>query len=225
MKLLVVIPDLAQLDAALQQLGVQLTPAAGIKYLQQGKILHHEADILETGAGIYQTTYKLAKVLGAHKYHLALKLSTGAAYRPEAEAGQILNIVNEKPGDYGTTTAEGWKDMYDLGMLNRNSEPHVRGGFINLTNAYMNVFMPFKKVVGVTVNHYADATACTLRKEKYKADCETTDGLGFVYTCLYEHQQYYHLCAIERNIATGAENRNLALQILNETFTDLIQKL
>ncbi len=118
-----------------------------------------------------------------------------------------------------------WKDHYDFNLLNRADAPHVRGGFVNLTNAYMNVFAPFKKVVGVTVNHYADKKSFQLRTEKYKADCETGEGLGFVYTCLYEKQSFYQLCVVERNLATGEENFHLAQQTLNETLIELLQKL
>ena len=187
--------------------------------------MHHEVDILETGIGLHQTTYKVTKAIGAVKYHLALKVGFGNGYKPEIEPGAVVNIVNEKPGDMGTLVDNEWKDLYDLNLINREDEPHVRCGLINLTNAYMNVFLPYKKVVGITVNHFADTTQMQMRRDKYKADCETGDGLGFVYSCLAEKQLFYQLCVIKRNLATGAENFNLAAQTLNQTLTDLIQKL
>ena len=225
MKLLLVVPSLNEIQPFLTDEGVTLTPHATLGYLQQGKILHHEVDVLETGVGIYQTTYKLTKTLSAQKYHLALKFSMGNAYKEDTLIGTVLNIVNEKPGDLGMMNDNVWNDPYDLGLTQREQEPHVRGGFINMTNAYMNVFLPFKKVVGLTVNHYGDARAVTWRREKYKADCETVDGVGFAYTCLFEKQLHYHLCVIERNLVTGQENFNLAKQKMNETLLDLIQKL
>ena len=89
----------------------------------------------------------------------------------------------------------------------------------------MDVFVPFKKVVGVTVNNYADKNTFLLRKEKYKADCETGDGLGFVYTCLFEKQSFYQLCVIERNLAIGEENFEEAKQVMRATLIDLLSKL
>jgi hypothetical protein len=200
-------------------------PNSNLPFLSSIKLLHHDIDILETGVGIYQTTYKLTKVLSKQKYHLAIKLSLGNAYKPDYEVGSVLNIVNEKPGDYGIIQNGEWKDYYDLNLLNREDAPQVRGGYINLTNAYMNVFLPFKKSVGVTVNHYADKETFQMRREKYKADAETADGLGFVYPCLYERQNFYHLCFIERNLATGQENMHLAAAQLNSTLHQLIQLL
>ncbi|MDB5284024.1 MAG: futalosine hydrolase, partial [Bacteroidota bacterium] len=188
MKLLIVASSLKDIQAFLEKSGVALQQHVSLKFMHQGKILHHEVDILESGVGIYQTTYKLTKVLAIQKYHLALKIGFGNAYKDEITIGAVLNIVNEKPGDFGMMLNTEWKDHYDFELLKRTDEPHVRGGFVNLTNAYMNVFMPYKKSVGITVNHYADKNSLELRREKYMADCETGDGLGFVYPCLFEKQ-------------------------------------
>ncbi len=225
MKLLICVSSLNDLKGFLENFSSSLLPNSSFRFLYSTKILHHEIDILETGVGLYQTTYKLTKVLSHQKYHLALKVSFSNTYKEEIAIGSVLNIVNEKPGDFGMMVNNEWKDHYDFNLLGREDEPHIRGGFINLTNAYMNVFAPFKKVVGVTVNHYADKNTFALRKEKYKADCETGDGLGFVYPCLFEKQSFYQLCVVERNLATGEENFNLAKEKKNQTLIDILQKI
>ena len=225
MKLLLVVASVKDVQPFLKHFEISAVQNTGMKFIHSFKVLHHEVDLLDTGVGVYQTTYKVTKAITAQKYHLALKLSFGNAYKVDTAIGTTLNIVNEKPGDFGLTINNEWKDHYDLDLIKREDEPHVRGGLINLTNAYMNVFLPFKKSVGITVSHYADASAVQSRIEKYKADCETGDGLGFTYPCLFEKQLQYHLCVIERNLVTGQENFNLATEKLNETLVDLIQKL
>ena len=225
MKLLLAVTALNDIDSFLKSFPVSPKQHSSLNFLHSAKILQHEVDIIETGVGIYQTSYKITKALSQQKYHLALKLSFGNSYKEEIAVGSVLNIVNEKPGDFGMMVNDEWKDHYDFSLLNREDEPHIRGGFVNLNSAYMNVFAPFKKVVGVTVNHYADKNTFALRKEKYKADCETGDGLGFVYPCLFEKQSFYHLCVVEKNLATGEENFHLAKQTFNQTLTDLLQKL
>ena len=225
MRLLLVIASLNDAKPFLDHYAVVPVLNPALQFVSSFKILHHEVDLVETGVGLHQTTYKVTKAISAQKYHLALKLGFGNAYKSEIAIGSMLNIVNEKPGDFGQVVDNEWKDIYDLALVNREEAPHTRGGLINLTNAYMNVFLPFKKSVGITVNHFADATAVNKRKDKYKADCETGDGLGFVYPCLFEKQLFYQLCVIEKNLVTGEENFNLAKQILNETLIDLLQKL
>jgi len=225
MKLLLVVASIEDIAPFAAHFKVELQANPTLKFLFSSKILHHEVDIVVTGVGIYQTTYKVTKTLSRQKYHLALKMSLGNAYKPETAIGTILNIVNEKPGDSGSMINGEWKDLYDLGLIKTGDEPHIKGGLINWTNAYLNVFLPFKKVVGVTVSNYADKETYLLRKEKYKADCETGDGLGFVYPCLFEKQQFYQLCVIERNLATGSENPHLATGIMNRVLIDILTKL
>ncbi|HWB63468.1 MAG TPA: hypothetical protein VG603_08165 [Chitinophagales bacterium] len=224
MKLLLVVASLKDIEPVLSHYQAQPEQNLKLSIIQSCKLLHHEVDLLETGYGVFQTTYKVTKALTAQKYHLALKSGFGNAYKIETAIGTVLNIVNEKPGDYGMQL-DGWKDLYDLGLLNPEAAPHTRGGFINMTNAYMDVFLPYKKAVGITVNDYAAVDKIGLRREKYRADCETGDGMGFVYPCLYERQTFYHLCAIERNLVSGEENFNLAKESMNNCLIDLISKL
>ncbi|MBL0308299.1 MAG: hypothetical protein IPP77_00930 [Bacteroidetes bacterium] len=225
MKILLCISSLKDIESTLTHFNAQPEQKQTLKFIHFAKILHHEVDIVETGAGIFQTTYKMAKALSIQKYHLALKVSLACTYNENIPVSSVLNIVNEKPGDCGMMVNGEWKDWYDLDLINRMDDPHQRGGFINLNNAYMNVFAPFKKVVGVTVNHYADRESFLMKKEKYKADCETLDSLGFVYPCLFEKQNFFQLGVIERNLATGEENLQLAQKTLNNTLMDLLAKL
>lgn len=225
MKLLLCIARLKDITAALKNYSIVPQRHDTLKFLYSATILHHEVTILETGFGIFQTAYKTTKALSSQKYHLALKLSLGNAYKQETRPGAVLNIVNDKPGDYGAGANGEWRDLYDLELINRKDEPQQHGGFVNLNNSYLNVFLPFKKVVGLTVNHYGDKNTFAGKRELYKADCETGDGLGFVYPCMYEKQNYYQLCVIERNLATGEHNAPLALDKLNETLINLLQKL
>lgn len=225
MKLLLCVSSLADIETTLQYFSFSPQLNSALPFISSGKILHHETDILETSVGVYQTTYKLTKALSAQKYHLALKVSFANAYKIEIGIGSVLNIINEKPGDYGMMVNNEWVDQYDAGLINREHAPHVRGGLVNMTNAYMNVFAPYKKSVGISVNHYADKNSLSLRTAKYKADCETGDGVGFTYPCLFEKQSFYHLAVAERNLVTGEENFHLARVKMNETLTDILQKL
>jgi hypothetical protein len=224
MKLLLVVPNEALVHGLVAHFNSEFTPNAEHKFLLHAKWLHHEVDVIVALGFSTSLTYQLTKALGRQKYHLALKISLAAAYSATTVADTILNIVNEKPADVGEQTIDGWQDVYDLNWLNREDAPHVRGGFVNMTNAYMNVFMPFKKVVGLTVNHQADTSLVVYRKERYKAEVETADGLAFVYACLAEQQTYYHLAVVNRNL-TDEVNQNNTESVVLHLLTDLIEIL
>lgn len=226
MRLLLVVNNISDVSF-LEELAAQqkFAPNPNCNYLYEGQILHHEVNILTTGYGAFQTGYKLSKVLSTNKYHLALKLSIANAYKPEHNPGTALNIINEKPGDFGVFEMGEWRDLYDQQLLKSEDMPHVRGGFINMTNAYMNIFMPFKKAVGITVNTLCQNGLVEMRSAKYKADVETADGLTFAYTCLFEKQTYYHLAFVVKNLTTEEQDIELVKQKMNEVFIDLINKL
>jgi hypothetical protein len=198
--------------------------------------LGHEIDVCETGYGLFQTSYKITKTLTQKRYHLALKASFCNAYKAELNIGDIVNVIKDKPGDVGlvggdanhvqdANHGQAFQDLYDLKLTDIESFPHFKGAFINMNNSYMNVLMPFKKVVSVTVNQYADVNTYEAKREKYKADIETGDGLGFVFACMYERQPFYQINCVERNLATGTYDHESAKTKLNDTLLDILQKL
>jgi len=62
MKLLLVVASLNDIQPLLEQ--HQIAPIANdtLKFVHSFKALHHEVDLLETGVGVYQTTYKVTKL-------------------------------------------------------------------------------------------------------------------------------------------------------------------
>ncbi|MCW3125729.1 MAG: mqnB [Bacteroidetes bacterium] len=232
MKLLLCLNRLSDHKALFDQMGKQsgqqLSPQPdpqSANFIFSTNYLGHEIDVCETGFGIFQTSYKITKTLTQKKYHLALKASFCNTYKAELNIGDIVNVIKDKPGDIGMNSADGFRDLYDLKLSDPQSFPHFKEAFINMNNSYMNVMMPFKKVVSVTVNQYADVATYEAKREKYKADIETGDGLGFVYACMYERQPFYQLNCVERNLATGLYDYEKAKTSLNDTLLDILQKL
>ena len=232
MKLLLCLNRLSDHTSLFEQLsrqsGEELTPKPdpqSANFVFSTHYLGHEIDVCETEFGLFQTSYKTTKALTQKRYHLALKASFCNAYKPELNICDIVNVIKDKPGDLGMNIGEEFQDMYDLKLTDAESFPHYKGAFINMNNSYMNVMMPFKKVVSVTVNQYADVNTYEAKREKYKADIETGDGLGFVYACMYERQPFYQINCVERNLTTGLYDHEKAKKSLNDTLLDILQKL
>jgi hypothetical protein len=214
-----------RIAARTEQGHIPLPDPASAHFTFSLHFLQHEIDVCETGFGIFQTTFKVTKTILQKKYHLALKASFCNAYKPDLQIGDVVNVIKDKPGDIGIPAENGFSDLYDLGLMDAESFPHFKGAFINMNNSYMNVLQPFRKVVSVTVNQYTDTANYPAKRDKYKADIETGDGLGFVYPCMYERQPFYQLNAVERNLATGEYDPEKARQKLNDTIFDILQKL
>jgi len=190
------------------------------------KTPQHEITLLEMGYGGFQVGFHIANHLAHGQYHLALKVSFSNAFKDGIVVGEVLNVINDKPADTGILEEDGFKDLYDLKLLSTDDEPHQMGGFVNKTNAYLNVFLPYRKVLSLTTNTASnDAALRTSRVAKYNPHIETNDGINFAYTCLYKRQSFYHLSAVEQSFVSGEKNKELAHRNLNNALIEIIQKI
>jgi futalosine hydrolase len=199
---------------------ITLPDPQSAQYTSGFHFLQHEVDVCETGYGLFQSTYKVTKALAQKKYHLALKMGYCNAYKPELQIGDMVNVIKDKPASPLFNN----RDIYEAGLMSADSFPHFKEAFINMNNSYMNVLMPYKKVVSVTVADYGETSSYGSRREKYKADVETTDGLGFVYPCMSERQPFYQLCVVE-GLSNGETDHEKARATMNEILLDILQKL
>ena len=189
------------------------SPGAWYKYHWLGMDL----DLLISGPSTLETSFHVGRVLASGLYHLALQLGTCISLDEKATPIKLLNVINDKPGDLGLWENMEWKDAYASGLLNIEDAPHQRGGFINLTNAYFNVFVDLEKVAAITVNSHnsSDKAMAAARRKSYGAQVESLNGLGMTYACLWYKQRFYQL-RVPLPIGYNKEEEMSALAYLQE---------
>lgn len=218
MKLLICTDSFLQLKTFSQTVQVQQHDP----HLYQFSHAGHDITWLVCGHYFPETMIRLQKLLSADRFHLAIKFSAGLSADCSLPAETIVNIVNEVDTDRRLWTDEGWKDYYTIGWLNAGDHPHVRGGFINMHNAYIQVFMPYKKVVGHTPARMNDPNASHEFVQQYKISVETSNGLPFAYTCLWNKQPFYHLAIIKNNRSFMEEKKQFDFSDLFSHLTALL---
>ncbi|MFN8309109.1 MAG: hypothetical protein U0T73_04025 [Chitinophagales bacterium] len=224
MKLLLCINSLSEFPEVHRQ--IQMDNGAGETppFLSTGVYANHEITICETGYGIFQSTYKITKALCRERFHLALKFGRCKSYHPEIEVGTVVNVIKDKPGDLGYYQDGSFIDYYESRLLDASAFPHFRNSFLNMNNSYMNVFLPIRKVVAVTMNS-SDKHKVPALRERYKADIETDDGLGFVYACMSERQPFYQLQVVQQNLVTEESDEIKAKLMADQHLLSILQKL
>ena len=223
MKILVVTESIENLAISLADLENLNTQNNG---LYQYKFNHIEIDLLLCGHTLFETAYFLGSTLAKNKYHLILSLSTCGSVSEEYEIGKIVNIINDKPAFFGEQTQEDFKSVYALKQLNPFEFPHQRGALINMTNAYFNVFLPFQKAPAITTTILkGNQQQIEQKQEQFPLNIETQNGLGIHYSCLHQQTNFYRISAISYNLATKSEDFSLAIENLNLTFLDILNKL
>lgn len=201
----------------------------GYEPLEQNQTIHFnhlEIDVLTTGFAGFQTSFHLTELLAKKQFHLILKTSIALSFQPAIAIGQVVNVVRDLPANDGEISNNSFNDLYDLQLLEVHDTPHQLGGLVNKTNSYMNVFLPYKKVFGITSGISArNSLLQKMRNEKYHPHIETRDGIYFSYPCLWKKLNFYHLAVVAENLINGEQNSSQAIQSLNKEIISIIQKL
>jgi hypothetical protein len=187
-----------------------------VQYIFSTRFLQHDIDVAFVGESLFEVNYKVSKAI-QQKYHLALKVGFCNSLKAELAIGTVVNVIKEKPL---LLNAEG-QDVYESGMLNATDYPHFKGAFVNMNNSYMNVFLDLKKVVSGTLTSIPNNQL----QSKYALDTITTEGIGFVYPCMFERQPFYQVNVVKSNLVSGQTDEELAQKVINEVLIDILQKI
>jgi futalosine hydrolase len=219
MKILVSYSNQSDIQVFLEEIGN--TPFA-----LQYKYKHIIVDFVEVAYTSFETAFKIGKALQKDRYSLILFAGFGNSLNNNMKVGRVLNVINDVPYGIGKEDAEGFQNAYQLSWLNQNKHPHLRGGFINMSNAYFNVFLPFMKTASITTNILGGSESTLAHKIKmFPIHIESSNGLGFQYACLHEGIPFYQLRAIEENLVDGTKNKALASDKLNKALKQIIDLL
>lgn len=150
------------------------------------------------------------KLRQENTFHLCLQISSGLWLKEDPFSGW-LNVINEKclSGHQESATEVQW--YAEPGDPETASAPFVRGGLVNMSNAYMDYFGTFRKVAGASGGTAAWAKECA---EKRKFHVFTPTGADFAYFCLSHSLPYYHLAYVSEQ--EGSERTEI---------NDLLQKM
>ena len=156
--------------------------------LEKGKVLFsdsntpYQADFLFTGKGEFETGILLDRQLRDNRYHLVLSLGLVELAEGEEHSNQWLNVIRAIP----VISLDPMQTVYDAGLMDASAPPHQRGGLINMTTAYFNVFLEVEKVL---IHSYPDPEAGVQAKGGYWAE----NASAIEYSCLSFPQAFYQL--------------------------------
>lgn len=185
-----------------------------------------EIELVITGNTMLDVAFQLGRILQLKKYHLVLQLGLCSAYDETLQLGDLVNVINDKPGDVGLLADESLHDAYNSSIYHINDVPQAKGGFINFTNAYFNALLPIRKVAAITVNTInIDSRSLAFRQKQFNVHIETANGLGCAYACLYQKQPFYQLRSVSRILFQAVCDEKKAIESLTTHTLDLLHKI
>lgn len=187
---------------------------------------HIQIDFVKLGHTCFETAFAMGKALQKERYHLVLLAGFASSLNKFMKIGDVVNVINDQAADLGYENNEGIQNFYELGYLNKIEHPHQRGGFINMSSAYFNVFLPFMKTAAITSSIIGgNLEKKATKMERFPMHIETSNGIAFQYACLHVGVPFYQLRAIQSNWTDNSDNKALALENLNNSLYQIIELL
>jgi futalosine hydrolase len=204
----------------------EIQPAIDFLQSRQFHIDENEFSVLLTGIGGIATTYNLVKTLTEKRTDFVLQAGIAGSFHQQQPIGSVVWVSEELMADLGAEEEDGFRDVFDLGLVKENQFPF--DGKI-LKNPYTEKIKNndrFVLVRSISINEVTTRKdRIALIRKKYNPDIESMEGAALHYVCLREKIPFLQVRAISNYV--GERNKEnwsikLAIENLNSRLIDII---
>ncbi len=183
MKILLVVATTLEVAPALREL-------FGIEALESGLgrpgelIESPHVDCLVTGVGQLQCAVHLVRTLERKEHRLAVQAGIGGSFLPTLRKGQVVVVREELLPDLGAEDREGFLDLFEMGLLDRDAPPFC-GGSLIAPELGLTSLVGLPRARSVTLNRVLshEASIAWVRR-RFAPDVANMEGAAFLYGCL-----------------------------------------
>ena len=149
-----------------------------------------------TGVGLMPSTYAIMQLLTVSRPDLIIQLGIAGSFTPSIELGTAVAVKKEMLADMGVYETGGYRDIFEMGLAEKNMAPFEQGALVNHHDTLFNALsMPV--VSAVSVNEISTSTEkIKLFSEKYKADIESMEGAAVHYVCTLQQIPFVQIRGI-----------------------------
>jgi len=176
-----------------------------------------KTEILITGVGVLAATFSITRTILEKMPDLIIQAGIAGSFDPSLNAGEVVLIKEEIMGDYGASENGEWKDIFDLGLMNKAEFPFNEG---RLINPHVNEYNKWglQTVSSLTVNEIITLPEKLSQViKKYNPAIENMEGAALHYSCLQLNIPFLQL----RSISNQASERNKSSWRIEESITEL----
>ena len=165
---------------------------------KESNIIHIEYCI--TGVGAIATTFQLQKIILAVNPDIVIQIGLAGSFSTLYSIGNAVAVKNEIIAEMGVFEKEGYKDIFDLGLVNRDDFPYKNAQLINEDEYILNI-TGLDCVSAVTVNEISTSKEkVDLYSNHYHALIETMEGAALHYVCLQNNIRFIQIRGISNYI-------------------------
>lgn len=195
--------------------------------LLQKTNLNNQVSMAVTGVGLLSTSYSLMKIISKGKPGLILQAGIGGCFQKNQE-GSVVVVREEIIADLGVLESNGYKDIFELGLTERNEMPFTNG---RLPNPYQRLikFTGLPAVTGISINEIStDQDRISLYQQRLDPFVESMEGAALHYVCIEERIPFLQLRAISNFIGERDKSKwkmKTAFSALHKEIITIIDKL
>jgi futalosine hydrolase len=149
-----------------------------------------------TGVGLMPSTYAIMQLIARLKPELIIQVGIAGSFNPTLVLGTAVTVRQEMVADMGVYESDGYHDIFDLGLAEKNMPPFEQGAIVN-HHDHLIESASLPAVSAVSVNEISTSTEkINVFAEKYKADIESMEGAALHYVCAMQQIPFIQIRGI-----------------------------
>jgi futalosine hydrolase len=145
-----------------------------------------EPSMLTTGVGLTSATYSILNMVTAQGPDLVVQVGIAGSFTPRFEIGTAVAVREEIVADMGVEENSGYKDLFELGLEEKNTYPYLKGKLVNPHQSLL-LHTNLSLASAVSVNEISvEEKRINRFVHKYGAELESMEGMALHHVCLLQ---------------------------------------
>lgn len=149
-----------------------------------------------TGVGLMPSTYAIMQLIAWSKPDTIIQLGIAGSFNPTLGLGTAVTVRQEIMADIGVYETDGYHDIFELGLAEKNMPPFEQGAIVNHHDQLISA-TALPAVAAISVNEIStSAHKIALFANQYKADIESMEGAALHYVCTLQQIPFIQIRGI-----------------------------
>ena len=160
-----------------------------------------------TGVGLMPSTYAIMQLIARLKPDLIIQVGIAGSFNPTLVLGTAVTVRQEMMADMGVYETNGYHDIFELGLAEKNMPPFEQGAIVN-HHDHLIESASLPAVSAVSVNEIStSAEKINVFAEKYKADIESMEGAALHYVCAMQQIPFIQIRGISNLVGERVKTK------------------
>ncbi|MFN5422302.1 MAG: futalosine hydrolase [bacterium] len=184
--------------------------------------------LLTTGVGSVASCFTFTDEIAKQSPDLIIQIGIAGSFSNDLSIGSAVAVSHEIIADMGVIEADGYKNIFQLGLAQPDIFPYSNGALVN-THHELFRMTGMKMVIGVTVNEITtQPEKISLFSNEYGAEVESMEGAALHYVGIMKKIPFIQIRGISNSVGERDKSKwkiNEAIASASDACIELINNL